>query len=118
MSMLAVRPVLSDERCAALPLPLSFPLPLSPSALGFVRWEARRISARACPSLGRADREELVAAGYLGLSQAAARYDRTARVPFELYCKKRVRGAMYDWLRWERKHRRLLQPATLDGIAK
>ena len=61
---------------------------------------ARRIAlkmARRCPDW--VAREDLVAAGLLGLTEAAARYDGTRHEPFLSFAKHRIRGAVLDELR-------------------
>ncbi len=61
---------------------------------------ARRISlrlARRCPDW--IAREDLVAAGMLGLAEAAERYDDTRQEPFLSFAEKRIRGAVLDELR-------------------
>ena len=61
---------------------------------------ARRISlrmARRCPDW--VAREDLVAAGMLGLAEAADRYDDTRQEPFLVFAEKRIRGAVLDELR-------------------
>lgn len=61
---------------------------------------ARRISmriARRCPDW--IAREDLVAAGMLGLTEAAERYDATRNEPFLPFAEKRIRGAVLDELR-------------------
>jgi RNA polymerase sigma factor for flagellar operon FliA len=61
---------------------------------------ARRISmrmARRCPDW--IAREDLVAAGMLGLTEAADRYDSTRNEPFLAFAEKRIRGAVLDELR-------------------
>jgi RNA polymerase sigma factor for flagellar operon FliA len=61
---------------------------------------ARRISmrmARRCPDW--IAREDLVAAGLLGLTEAAERYDSTRNEPFLAFAEKRIRGAVLDELR-------------------
>ena len=61
---------------------------------------ARRIAfkmARRCPAW--IAREDLVAAGYLGLTEAAARYDATRTEPFPAFAEHRIRGAILDELR-------------------
>ena len=45
------------------------------------------------------DREELLAAGMLGLTQANKAYDDAKGVPFEVYARTRVTGAILDDLR-------------------
>jgi len=61
---------------------------------------ARRISmrmARRCPDW--IAREDLVAAGMLGLTEAAERYDSNRNEPFLAFAEKRIRGAVLDELR-------------------
>jgi len=61
---------------------------------------ARRISlrmARRCPDW--VAREDLVAAGMLGLTEAAERYDASRNEPFLSFAEKRIRGAVLDELR-------------------
>jgi RNA polymerase sigma factor for flagellar operon FliA len=61
---------------------------------------ARRISmrmARRCPDW--IQREDLVAAALLGLTEAADRYDASRNEPFISFAEKRIRGAVLDELR-------------------
>jgi RNA polymerase sigma factor FliA len=61
---------------------------------------ARRISlriARRCPDW--ISRDDLIAAGMLGLTEAADRYDDTRKEPFLVFAEKRIRGAVLDELR-------------------
>ncbi|MEO8700788.1 MAG: sigma-70 family RNA polymerase sigma factor [Kofleriaceae bacterium] len=61
---------------------------------------ARRIAlkmARRCPTW--IAREDLVAAGLLGLTEAARRYDDTRAEPFLPFAEQRIRGAVLDELR-------------------
>jgi RNA polymerase sigma factor FliA len=61
---------------------------------------ARRISlriARSCPDW--ISRDDIVAAGMLGLAEAAERYDETRAEPFLSFAEKRIRGAVIDELR-------------------
>jgi len=61
---------------------------------------ARRIAlkmARRCPNW--VAREDLVAAGMLGLTEAAERYDGTRTEPFLSFAEHRIRGAVLDELR-------------------
>ena len=61
---------------------------------------ARRIAlkmARRCPTW--IQREDLVAAGMLGLTEAAQRYDGTRAEPFLPFAEQRIRGAILDELR-------------------
>jgi RNA polymerase sigma factor for flagellar operon FliA len=61
---------------------------------------ARRIAlkmARRCPAW--VAREDLVAAGMLGLTEAALRYDATRAEPFLPFAEQRIRGAVLDELR-------------------
>ncbi|MBL9018153.1 MAG: sigma-70 family RNA polymerase sigma factor [Myxococcales bacterium] len=61
---------------------------------------ARRIAlklARRCPDW--VTREDIVAAGMLGLTEAAARYDGSRAEPFLAFAELRIRGAVLDELR-------------------
>lgn len=61
---------------------------------------ARRIAgrvARRCPPWVSAD--DLIAAGLLGLAEAADRYDESRQEPFLVFAEKRIRGAVLDELR-------------------
>ena len=61
---------------------------------------ARRIAlrmARRCPDW--VAREDIVAAGMLGLIEAAERYDETRQEPFLAFAEHRIRGAVLDELR-------------------
>lgn len=61
---------------------------------------ARRIAlrmARRCPDW--VSREDLVAAGLLGLTEAAERYDDSRTEPFLSFAEHRIRGAVLDELR-------------------
>lgn len=61
---------------------------------------ARRIAgriARRCPAW--ISSEDLIAAGMLGLAEAAERYDSTRQEPFLVFAEKRIRGAVLDELR-------------------
>lgn len=61
---------------------------------------AKRIAmrvARRCPTW--VVREDLVAAGMLGLTEAAARYDESRAEPFVAFAEQRIRGAILDELR-------------------
>ena len=61
---------------------------------------ARRISlriARHCPDW--IQREDIIAAGMLGLTEAAERYDESRAEPFLSFAEKRIRGAVIDELR-------------------
>lgn len=61
---------------------------------------ARRIAlkmARRCPDW--VAREDIVAAGMLGLTEAAARYDGSRAEPFLAFAELRIRGAVLDELR-------------------
>ena len=50
-------------------------------------------------ALSQETREELMAAAYLGLVEAAGRYDRTTGTEFGVYARLRIRGAIVDNLR-------------------
>jgi len=61
---------------------------------------ARRIAlkmARRCPDW--VAREDIVAAGMLGLTEAASRYDDSRKEPFLSFAEHRIRGAILDELR-------------------
>jgi len=61
---------------------------------------ARRIAlkmARRCPEW--VTREDIVSAGMLGLTEAAARYDDSRTEPFLAFAELRIRGAVLDELR-------------------
>ena len=61
---------------------------------------ARRIAlkmARRCPDW--VAREDLIAAGMLGLTEAAERYDHSRTEPFLSFAEHRIRGAVLDELR-------------------
>lgn len=61
---------------------------------------AKRIAlrmARRCPDW--ISRDDLVAAGLLGLTEAAERYDGSRNEPFLVFAEKRIRGAVLDELR-------------------
>ena len=60
------------------------------------RWIALKM-ARRCP--GWVAREDLVAAGMLGLTEAAERYDESRTEPFLSFAEHRIRGAVLDELR-------------------
>jgi RNA polymerase sigma factor FliA len=45
------------------------------------------------------DLESLIAAGNFGLLSASTRFDPAKGVPFKLYARKRIKGAMLDYLR-------------------
>ena len=53
--------------------------------------------ARRCPDW--IAREDLIAAGMLGLTEAAERYDANRNEPFLAFAEKRIRGAVLDELR-------------------
>jgi RNA polymerase sigma factor for flagellar operon FliA len=78
---------------------------------------ARRIAlrlARRCPDW--IAREDLVAAGMLGLIEAAERYDHARREPFIAFAELRIRGAVLDELRrGDMMSRRARRQAKQDG---
>ena len=86
---------------------------------------ARRISmrmARRCPEW--IAREDLVAAGMLGLTEAAERYDANRNEPFLAFAEKRIRGAVLDELRrgdiMPRRARQMARKigATIQGASR
>ena len=64
--------------------------------LDVVRRIARRMARRYPAGIAL---EDLVAAGMLGLAEAASRYDGSRREPFLGFAEKRIRGAILDELR-------------------
>jgi RNA polymerase sigma factor (sigma-70 family) len=61
----------------------------------------RREAARLGRRVRRAEPDELVAWGFIGLLDAARRFREDEGVPFEAFARKRIRGAMLDGLRQE-----------------
>jgi RNA polymerase sigma factor for flagellar operon FliA len=57
---------------------------------------AQRLSARLPPQV---DIDDLVASGHVGLCDAAAAFDAARGVPFGAYARRRIVGAMLDYLR-------------------
>jgi RNA polymerase sigma factor for flagellar operon FliA len=64
--------------------------------LTLVRVAVGRMASRVPPHV---DRDDLVAAGHLGLVQAARAYDPARGVPFDRYAQLRIAGAIQDELR-------------------
>ncbi len=61
---------------------------------------ARRISLRLARRYANwVSRDDVVAAGMLGLAEASARYDDSRGEPFAAFAEKRIRGAVLDELR-------------------
>lgn len=88
-----------DDQCAESPgSPVldSARAELIESHLQLVDHVVRRVSA-SYPSF--VDSQELVAAGRLGLTEAAMRYDFDRTVPFAPYAARRIRGAVLDLMR-------------------
>ena len=63
---------------------------------GYVRALAKQIARQLPPN---ADMEELIAAGQVGLVEAATRYDAAHGVAFQTFAYYRIRGAIFDGLR-------------------
>ncbi len=57
---------------------------------------AERMAMRLPPHV---DRDDLISAGTMGLISAVERFDENRNVPFEIYARHRVRGAILDDLR-------------------
>ncbi len=70
---------------------------LPSSALALVHAEARRIAALAPPDAVEVG--DLVGYGNVGLLEARTRYDPSRGVPFEVYARHRIRGAIFDGIR-------------------
>ena len=64
--------------------------------LTLVRVAVARVASRVPPHV---DRDDLVAAGHLGLVQAARAFDPSRGVPFDRYAQLRITGAIQDELR-------------------
>lgn len=68
-------------------------------ALGYlplVRAQARQMASRIPPSVRT---EDLEGYGMIGLLEAIDRFDPDRGIPFEVFARLRIRGAMYDYLR-------------------
>ncbi|MFL5374837.1 MAG: sigma-70 family RNA polymerase sigma factor [Myxococcales bacterium] len=65
---------------------------------GLAKGIALRLAGRVPKSV---DMDDLVAAGMLGLIDAADRYDESRGIPFEAYSRRRIQGAILDLLRAE-----------------
>lgn len=83
--------------------------------IGLVKTLASRV-ARRVPA--EVEVSELISVGIVGLIDAAGRYEGSLGVPFDAFARRRVHGAMLDWLRnldWVprsvRKERRNLDAA-------
>jgi RNA polymerase sigma factor for flagellar operon FliA len=95
---------------------------LSESLMALVRAEARRIH-RTLPRDTYA-LDDLVGHGHLGLLEARERFDARRGVPFDLFARRRIRGAMFDALRrqgwlgrrgWEDVRRQALAHEVIDA---
>jgi RNA polymerase sigma factor for flagellar operon FliA len=64
--------------------------------LALVRTTVARLGSRIPPHV---DRDDLTAAGHLGLVQAAQAFDPARGVPFDHYAQRRITGAIQDELR-------------------
>jgi RNA polymerase sigma factor for flagellar operon FliA len=75
---------------------------------GLAKGIALRLAGRVPKSV---DLDDLIAAGMLGLIDAADRFDETRGIPFEAYSRRRIQGAILDALRAEdhltRRERRI-----------
>ena len=61
-----------------------------------VHEQAMRLARRLPPQVGY---DELCSAGYDGLIEAVESYDPARKTRFETFCRRRVLGAVWDWLR-------------------
>jgi RNA polymerase sigma factor for flagellar operon FliA len=66
------------------------------SCIPIVRQEAYRLKMR-LPE--RVETEELISSGLLGLTEAKQRFDPSLGVPFRAFVRRRIKGAMLDYLR-------------------
>lgn len=64
--------------------------------LPLVRTQARHLASRIPPSVRT---EDLEGYGMIGLLEAIDRFDPNRGIPFEVFARLRIRGAMYDYLR-------------------
>ncbi len=64
--------------------------------LSLVRAQARQMAGRVPPSVKG---EDLEGYGTIGLLEAIDRFDPDRGIPFEVFARLRIRGAMYDYLR-------------------
>lgn len=64
--------------------------------LPLVRAQARQMASRIPPSVRT---EDLEGYGMIGLLEAIDRFDPDRGIPFEVFARLRIRGAMYDYLR-------------------
>jgi RNA polymerase sigma factor for flagellar operon FliA len=71
-------------------------MPLVNRNLPLVKYVMGKLSSNLPPCV---DRDDLLAAGSLGLTEAARRYDPSRNVPFHSYAIPRIWGAMLDELR-------------------
>ncbi len=69
---------------------------LALSYLPLVRMQTRQMARRLPPSVKA---EDLEGYGMIGLLEAIDRFDPDRGVPFEVFARLRIRGAMYDYLR-------------------
>lgn len=69
---------------------------LALSYLPLVRTQARQMAGRVPPSVKA---EDLEGYGMIGLLEAIDRFDPDRGIPFEVFARLRIRGAMYDYLR-------------------
>jgi RNA polymerase sigma factor for flagellar operon FliA len=95
---------------------------LSESLLGMVRAEARRIH-RLLPRETYA-LDDLIGHGHVGLLEARDRFDAQRGIPFDVFARRRIRGAMFDALRrqgwlgrrgWEDVRRQALAHDVVEG---
>lgn len=95
---------------------------LHASLLELVRVEARRIAHRLPRESVSLD--DLVGHGHIGLVEAHQRFDPQRGVPFDLFARRRVRGAIFDALRaqgflkrrgWEAARRQSQAHRLLDA---
>jgi RNA polymerase sigma factor for flagellar operon FliA len=85
-------------------------MPLVQQNLPLVKYVLSKLSRNLPPCV---DRDDLLSAGALGLTEAARRYDPARKVPFHSYAIPRIWGAMLDELR-----SRDWLPADLRGRVK
>jgi RNA polymerase sigma factor FliA len=86
--------------------------------IGLVKTLALRMAQRV-PS--QVEVSELISVGMVGLIDAAGRYQSSLGVPFDAFARRRVHGAMLDWLRnldWAPRSARKLRRDVDAAIAR
>jgi len=87
------------------------------------QWLVKDVVRRVASRLPRlVDRGDLITAGSMGLISAVEGFDQTRGVAFEIYCERRVRGALLDemrtqdWLPRPWRHRLVQQKRAVERL--